>query len=82
MLYLNGYALYISTAAIKFAVKYKIILLCLPAHTTYILQPLDVGVFLPLATIYKNHLHRLILLGAGYNIDKCDFLEFYKFARR
>lgn len=82
MLYINGHASYISTAAIKFTIKYKIILLYLLAYTTYILQPLDVGIFSPLATIYKNHLHRSTLLGAGYNIDKCDFLEFYKFARR
>ncbi len=82
MLCLDGHASHISTAAIEFAVKHKIILLCLPAHTTHILQPLDVGVFSPLATAYKNHLHRSTLLGAGYNVDKCDFLEFYEFARR
>ena len=81
MLILDGYASHISTTAIEFYISQKIILLCLPVHTTYILQPLDVGVFAPLATAYKNHVQRTTRLGASYSIDKVDFLEFYQLAR-
>ena len=81
MLLLDGHASHISTAAIQFCVDEKIILLCLPPHTTHILQPLDVGVFSPLASTYKRLVQRKTRLGGGYSIDKVDFLEFYKQAR-
>jgi hypothetical protein len=38
---------------INFAEKHKIIVLCLPAHTTHHLQPCDVGVFGPLNSTWK-----------------------------
>ncbi|KAG7006901.1 hypothetical protein G7Y79_00012g032370 [Physcia stellaris] len=45
------------------------------------LRPLDVGVFAPLSTAYKNSLHESTRYGAGYAIDKVDFLELLKPAR-
>ena len=81
MLILDGHASYISNAAIEFCISQKIILLCLPAHTTQRLQPLDVSVFAPLATAYKNHVQRTTRLGTSYSIDKVDFLELYQLAR-
>src|SRR5437762_9977437 len=53
LLILEGHASHISTKAIKFCVASKIIPLCLPPHTTHLLQPLDVGIFADLATEYK-----------------------------
>lgn len=82
ILIVDGHASHITTAAIQYCVDKKIILLCLPPHTTHLLQPLDVGVFAPLATAYKNGVHRITSLGATYNIDKCDFLEIYQQARK
>ena len=73
MLILDGHTSYISTAAIEFCISQNIILLCLPAHTTHLLQPLDVGVFAPLATAYQNHVQRTTRLGASYSIDKVGF---------
>ena len=81
MLCVDGHASHISTKAIEFCVQKKIILLCLPAHTTHILQPLDVGVFGPLATAYKNDLHETTKYGAGFAIDKVDFLLLLEAAR-
>ena len=78
---LDGHASHISTAAIEFAISQKIILLCLPAHTIHLLQPLDVGVFAPQATAYKTHIQRITRLGANYSINKVDFLELYQLAR-
>ena len=37
----------------SFAEKHKIIVVCLPPHTTHCLQPCDVGVFGPLAACWK-----------------------------
>lgn len=81
ILCIDGHASHLTTQAIQYCVSRKIILLCLPAHTTHLLQPLDVGVFAPLATAYKNHVHRVTRLGASYSIDKVDFLELYQQAR-
>jgi len=41
----DGHASHISIEAIEFARTNNIHILCLPAHTTHVLQPLDVGVF-------------------------------------
>ena len=77
MLLVNSYASYITTAAIQYYVDYKIILLCLPLHITHLLQPLDIGIFSPLATAYKSHVQRITRLGGSYHIDKVDFLKIY-----
>jgi len=81
MLLLDGHASHISTRTIEFCVSHNIILLCLPPHTTHILQPLDVGVFAPLSTAYKQGVHKRTNKAAGYSIDKCDFLEVLQIAR-
>ena len=81
MLILDGHASHLSTAAIEFSLASNIILLCLPPHTTHILQPLDVGLFAPLASAYKKNIHRITRLGASYVVDKVDFLEQYQKAR-
>ena len=53
LLILDGHASHVTTKVIRFCVDHKIILLCLPPHTTHLLQPLDVGIFAALATAYK-----------------------------
>ena len=54
ILIVNGHESHITIQALRFRVTHRIILLCLPAHTTHPLQPLDVGFFFPLAVAYKN----------------------------
>ena len=58
---------------IKYCEAHKIVALCLPPHSTHRLQPLDVGVFGPLAKVYKRHLHDSVLYGA-LSITKQEFL--------
>ena len=45
MLIVDRNASYVSIKFIQFARKHKIVYLCLPAHSTHLLQPLDIGVF-------------------------------------
>ncbi len=78
MLLIDGHASHITTKVIDYCISQKIVLLCLSAHTTHLLQPLDVGVFAPLATAYKAHVQRVTRLGGSYSIDKTDFLELYQ----
>ncbi len=82
LLILDGHASHISTKVIVFCISNDIILLCLPPHTTHILQPLDVGFFQPLATAYRKHLEAKTRYGGGYKMDKCDFIQFIQVARK
>ena len=81
ILALDGHASHISTQTVAYCITKKIILLCLPPHTTHFLQPLDIGIFNPLAKVYRLHIALITQFGAGYHIDKCDFLEQLKEAR-
>ena len=81
LLIIDGHQSHVSTKFIKFCVENKIILLCLPAHTTHLLQPLDVGVFSPLAFHYKKELE-LLTRFSTVTVDKIDFLKIVQKARK
>src|SRR5450432_3938234 len=81
LLLMDGHASHITTGAIKFCIASKIIVLCLPSHTTHLLQPLDVGPFRPLAMAYKTGILERGSLNPVYSVDKLEFLEVYKTAR-
>ena len=55
--------------------------LCLPPHSTHVLQPLDVGVFSPLAKAYKTRIQQDSVFGAE-KITNEQFLKFYQLARQ
>ncbi|KAH8625386.1 hypothetical protein IG631_19265 [Alternaria alternata] len=48
----------------------------MPAHTSHLLQPLDVGCFSPLKRAYGHEIQELARQGVYY-IDKIDFLTAY-----
>jgi hypothetical protein len=81
MLIADGHASRITAKAIKFCLAYKIVLLCLPPHTAHILQPLNVGIFVALAALYKKGVSERSRFLGDYSIDKVDFLEIYRSAR-
>lgn len=58
-----------------------IIPLCLPPHSTHILQPLDVGIFSPLAKAYKTRVQQHSLFGTE-RITNEQFLMFFQAARQ
>ena len=74
LLIVDGHASHISTEFIKFCNEKKIILLCLPPHTTHMLQPLDVSVFGPLSREYKKQLEVVTRFNVC-SVDKVDFLK-------
>jgi 4-hydroxybenzoate polyprenyltransferase len=59
----------------------NIYLLFLPAHSSHVLQPLDVGVFSSLKTAYRKHLQKLTELNDSQPIGKANFLKCYAAAR-
>ena len=62
LLILDGHSSHIAIIeAIELARANDIHMLCIPAHTTYILQPLDVGVFKSFKSFYSKECRKLLL---------------------
>ena len=62
---------------LEFADSRRIIVMILPAHSTHRLQPLDVGLFSPLATAYSKRLteimaesHGMVSMGKGVQVSR------------
>ena len=81
LLIVDGHASHMSTEMIKFTRARKIICLCLPPHSTNLLQPLDVGVFGPLKQNFKKLLSDKTCFST-YNINKTDFISLIQITRR
>lgn len=81
LLILDGHTSHVSLEFIQYCEDAKIVPLCLPPHSTHILQPLDVGIFSPLAKAYKKEVSDHSLFGAE-RITNHDFLLFLQTARR
>jgi len=77
LLILDGHESHASAQFKQFCKDNKIITLCMPAHSSHILQPLDVGCFSPLKTAYrrqiKNYMRHYI-----NHIIKLEFLPAFK----
>ena len=67
----DGHKSYISVDFIDWAKEQKIILFVLPAHTSHILQPLDVACFGPFQKIYNNKCQKLMRTGPA-SISRYD----------
>ena len=75
MLILDGNVSHFNWEFFDYCLNAKIIPLCLPAHSTHLVQPLDVGLFSPLQRHYSNGLDEFIRKGhAGMN--KGEFLPY------
>jgi hypothetical protein len=81
ILIMDGHQSHITIEALRFCIDSKIIVLCLPVHTTHLLQPLDIEPFQPLAIAYKARIQEHRYLNTIYNVNKLEFLEVYKTAR-
>lgn len=60
LLIIDGHGSRITYTFVKFCVEHNILVLCLPSHSTHLLQPLDVGLFSPYQHFYglavDNHM--------------------------
>lgn len=73
---MNGHDSHLTPDFLDYCHAEKIKLLCLLAHSTHLLQPLDVAVFSPLQTYYSQFVDHNSQNGAGI-IDKVLFLKGY-----
>ncbi|OCK91762.1 uncharacterized protein K441DRAFT_728630, partial [Cenococcum geophilum 1.58] len=79
LLILNGYKSHVLIQFAKYCETYKIIPLYLLPYLTHLLQPLNIGIFSPLARAYKKRLYDFTFYGA-VNITKPKFLKYYQAA--
>jgi len=74
ILILDGHGSHLTRQFFDFCLKSNIPPICLPAHSTHILQPVDVGLFGPLLHCYSNELDIWVRKG-GNAIKKGQFYK-------
>ena len=80
LLVLDSHGSYLTPQFDRICTENKIIPLCIPAHSSHLLQPLDVGCFTVLKRAYGRLVENQVRLGYNH-IDKLDFLMAYTEAR-
>jgi hypothetical protein len=80
MLILDGHGSHLTPEFDRTCTENKIIPVCMPPHSSYLLQPLDVGCFAVLKRHYGQLVEQRIRLGFNH-IDKIDFLTAFPRAR-
>ena len=78
LLVLDGHVSHITLDVINAATANNITILCLPPHSTHILQPLDVAVFKPVKTAWRDIVQEFQRTNRFKNIDKEDFPSLLK----
>ena len=79
LLIVDGHESHNSHEFHKYCLEEKIIVLCMPAHSSHLLQPLDVGCFSPLKRAYGDEISGLTRYGTK-QIKKEAFLPAFKAA--
>jgi hypothetical protein len=80
-LILDGHESHHSIRFERYCEENKIITLCMPAHASHLLQPLDVGCFGPLKRAYGREIERLMRCSINH-ISKTEFFPVFHAARR
>jgi hypothetical protein len=75
-LILDGHGSHLTPEFQEFCREHRIILLCLPPHTSHLLQPLDVSVFSSLKHWYRCAIDTCLRLGSS-RIQKAEFIQIY-----
>ena len=82
LLILDGHGSHETTEFLWRCLEHNIYLLFLPAHTSHVLQPLDLTVFSSLKRAYRKELQKLSSLIDSTPMDKRNFLIYYQKARQ
>ena len=80
LLILAGHGSHSTPEFDKFCTEHRILIECMPPHSSHYLQPLDVSCFAMLKRTYGDLVKAMISLGV-YHIDKPRFLELFLEAR-
>jgi hypothetical protein len=81
LLVLDGHGSHLTPHFDRLCEQNDIIPICMPPHSSHLLQPLDIGCFAPLKRAYGSLIERKARLGVNH-IDKLDFLAAFPQARK
>jgi hypothetical protein len=76
---LDGYKSHLNQEFKDYCIEHKILTLCIPPHSSYVLQPLDGVCFSPLKQKYSQRVRDLARRRVFY-IDKEGFLPAFRYA--
>ena len=79
MLMLDGHGSHQSVEFEAYYKDYKIVFICLPPHSSYITQPLDVGLFSPLKSAYGKEIDTFVRTHVNH-ITKVEFFLAFRAA--
>lgn len=78
LLILDGHASHVKSFAVtQYCIENNIEMLCLPSHTTHVLQPLDKSFFKPFKTFYNQSVNQFVYAHPGTVLSKCNFGKFF-----
>lgn len=80
LLIMDGHGSHLTSLFNEICTENFIVPLCMPPHSSHLLQPLDVGSFSPLKQSYKDRIEEKMKYGVQL-INKLEFLEVYFPAR-
>jgi hypothetical protein len=81
LLVMDGHGSHLTPQFDQICSENNIIPICMPAHSSNKLQPLDVGCFRSLKDVYGDLVRQKMQLGISH-IDKLDFLKIFPEARK
>ena len=81
MLIVDGHSSHVARPVVEYAFDHRIILYCLPPHSTNLMQPLDFACFGPLARAYRTALQDFIYKHPGRSFGKQEFWDCLCIAR-
>ena len=67
LLLVDGHSAHVNLRFIDYCDNHDILLVILPPHPTHRLQPLDVGIFSPLASAYSTEISQYIHKTCGFS---------------
>ena len=73
VLFMDGHASHLTLQAAEFCAEHQILLYCLPAHLSHILQPLDVGVFSSMKEAWGKEVRKWQKKHPGVTLQKINF---------
>ncbi|KAL2082586.1 hypothetical protein ACEWY4_022404 [Coilia grayii] len=80
LLFMDQHEAHVGTGVVDFCRTNQIEVVCLPSHTTHVLQPLDVSVYGPLKAAFTDMARCLGLVRGNLNLGKRNFTPVLKVA--
>lgn len=75
LLMYDGHKSHVSLDVIDWAKENHVVLFVLPAHTSHVLQPMDIGCFGPFERIYNAAAHKFMRTNCGISITRNNICE-------